>query len=136
MNTFKIIKAHIAARTAPFVILFRKDRAHQPKDGIPIRKDRDNICTPSNFTVRPLLRIVRPDLPPMSFRKRGKSQYIFCGFFQKLRSVRKSIGQLIDNPTMLGSDLLLIVELLFKKESICQNISDSSPIFHRSIRPS
>jgi hypothetical protein len=46
-------------------VLLREDGAHEPHDSVTIREDADDVRPPLQLAIEPLLRIVRPDLPPV-----------------------------------------------------------------------
>lgn len=52
--------AHVAASDNPLVVLLTvsEDGANEPVDGLAIREDTDDIGTPAELLVEPLLRVV------------------------------------------------------------------------------
>ncbi len=58
------VESHVAAGFGPCVVLLGQDRADQAVEGGAVGEDADHVGATPDLLVQPLLRIVRPDLPP------------------------------------------------------------------------
>ena len=66
-------------------MLFGQDRADEPDQGVAVGEDPDNVGAAADLPVESLLRIVRPDLPPVRPREGGESQQFLYGVGEQTR---------------------------------------------------
>ena len=57
-------QSHVAAGLGTSVVLLGQDRADHADDGVAAGVDADHVGPLADLLVQPLLRVVRPDLPP------------------------------------------------------------------------
>ncbi|GGQ39074.1 hypothetical protein GCM10010266_72940 [Streptomyces griseomycini] len=66
----------MAAGFGPLVVLLGQHRPGEPDDGGAVGEDSDHVGAAPDLLVQPLLRIVRPDLPPDLPREGGEGQQV------------------------------------------------------------
>jgi hypothetical protein len=98
------VEAEVAASFGPFVVLFGQDGADEADQGVAAGEDPHNVGPSADFPVQPLLRIVRPDLPPELFREAGEGQDVGAGGVQVLSDLAQLAGDSVDEPVVLGVD--------------------------------
>jgi hypothetical protein len=63
--------------------------ADEADDGVAVREDPDYVGAPADLAVEPLLRVARPDLPPVFFREPGEGEELLGG----VRSIAAALGK-------------------------------------------
>ena len=106
LHLCQCLQRHVAACDLPLVVLFVQHRSDETKDRFPVGEDPDDVGPPTDLPVEPLLRVVRPDLPPRRPGKRPKRQDIVGRLGQGSRE-GQILKQRFGGTQTVGSPLLL-----------------------------
>jgi hypothetical protein len=85
-------------------MLFGQDGANEADERVTVGEDTDDVGAAPDFFVEPFLGVVRPDLAPDLFGKRGEGQQVCSGGVEVIGDLRKLVGQCVDDPILLSSN--------------------------------
>jgi hypothetical protein len=83
-------------------MLLGQHRPDQAQHRLAVGKDPDHVGAPPQLLVEPLLRIVRPDLPPVLLGKGREGQQLASRIAQQLGCLGKPLLELLDYAGVLG----------------------------------
>ena len=98
------VEAEVATAFGPFVVLFGEHGTDQTDDRGPVGEDANNVGATPNLAVEPLVRVVRPDLPPQVLRIGGERQDVGPGVLEVGRDGGEFVGQGVDDAVELSVD--------------------------------